>query len=69
MEQVVTETYEIRSHRGGVQVVQSIDLSRAGIANFCLLIWFVNVSGREMEESNLHRLKQIIEGDKAERGN
>jgi hypothetical protein len=62
VEQVVEESYEISSRGNGVKVVQTIDLTRAGIAwPFRLLIWFINRFGWNTEEPYLERLKRLAE--------
>ena len=61
-EQIVEESYEISPHGDGVKVVQTIDLTRAGIAwPFRLLIWFINRFGFKTEESYLDRLRRLVE--------
>jgi hypothetical protein len=61
-EQVVEESYEISSRGNGVKVVQTIDLTRAGIPwPFRLLIWFINRFGWNTEEPYLDRLKRRVE--------
>jgi len=61
-EQLVEESYEITPHGDGVKVVQTIDLTRAGIPGpFRLLIWFINRFGWNAEEPYLHRLKRLVE--------
>ena len=67
LEQVVTETYDIRSHGGGVRVVQTIDLSPRGFRGYFVCSYGFCSDSAGDEEPNLHRLKRIIESDKAER--
>ena len=61
-EQIVEESYEISSQENGVKVVQTIDLTRAGIPwPFRLLIWFINRFGWNAEAPYLDRLKRLVE--------
>ena len=71
-EQVVEESYEISPRAsGGVEVVQTIDLTAAGIPwPIRLLIWFINRFGssRRGEEPYLDRLKRLAEQEPAPAG-
>jgi hypothetical protein len=61
-EHIVEESYEISPRGSGVKVVQTIDLTRAGIPwPFRLLMWFINRFGRGTEERYLDRLKRLVE--------
>jgi hypothetical protein len=61
-EQIVEESYEIVTRDDGVRVVQTIDLTRAGIPwPFRLLVWFIGRFGRNAEEPYLDRLKRLVE--------
>ena len=61
-EQIVEESYEILSRGNGVKVVQTIDLTRAGIPwPFRLLMWFINRFGWNSEPPYLDRLKRLVE--------
>jgi hypothetical protein len=62
IEQVVEEAYTVSPRRKGVKVVQTIDLSRAGIPwPLLLLIWSISRFGQPTEEPYLNRLKRLIE--------
>jgi hypothetical protein len=62
VEQIVEESYEISPHGDGVKVIQTIDLTRAGIPwPFRVLIWLINRFGWNAEEQYLDRLKGLLE--------
>lgn len=62
VEQVFEESYEIIPQGNRSKVVQSIDLSRAGIPwLFRLLIGFIDRLGRKVDEQPLDLLKQLAE--------
>ena len=59
---IVEEAYDIEPHGDGVKVVQTIDLTRAGIPwLFRPLIWITQRFGHSTEEPYLERLKDLIE--------
>lgn len=61
-ERVVEESYELSPHGNGVKIVQTIDLTRAGIPwPVRLLIWFIDRFGWREEELCLQRLKHLLE--------
>ena len=61
-ERIVEESYEISPRGNDVKVVQTIDLSRAGIRwPFRLLMWFITRLGRNTEQPYLDRLKRLVE--------
>lgn len=61
-EQIVEESYEMSPRGSGVNVVQTVDFSRAGIPwPFRLLMWFINRFGWNAEEPYLDRLRRLVE--------
>ena len=61
-EQIAQEAYEISPNRAGVEVVQTIELSRIQIAwPLRALIWFITRFGKSVEKPYLERLKEAVE--------
>jgi hypothetical protein len=59
---VVEEAYDVVSHDNGVKVIQTIDLSRAGIPWLVrAVMWFISRFGWDAGESNFERLKRVVE--------
>jgi uncharacterized protein YndB with AHSA1/START domain len=61
-EQITQESYKISECRGGVRVVQTIDLNQVGVAwPIRAFIWFISRFGKTIEEPYLERLKRVAE--------
>ena len=67
--QGIEETYELSPQKGGVKVVETIDLTRAGIPwPLRVLLWFFMRFGQDAEEPALKRLKRVVEASFAAAG-
>jgi uncharacterized protein YndB with AHSA1/START domain len=61
-EQIAQEAYQISEGRGGVEVIQTIDLKQIRMAwPLRALLWFVTRFGKAVEEPYLERLKRAVE--------
>ena len=61
-ERIAEESYEISPDPNGVKVVQTINLTRAGIPwPFRLLIWFIHRFGWQTGEPDDQPLKRLVE--------
>jgi uncharacterized protein YndB with AHSA1/START domain len=62
LEQIAQEAYQISESRGGVEVIQTIDLSQIAVPwPWRALIWFISRFGKAVEEPYLERLKRAVE--------
>lgn len=61
-EQVVEEAYEISPHGQSVRLVQTVDLTRAGIPWVAaVVVWVIHRFGRNAEKAYLARLRTLAE--------